>query len=258
MVQAGPTIMKTIKIVSLIFLIGWVTGCQTLEGEREGNLYHSPGAAYSVDLSINTFRGEVLLDERCDQLGGSTTFWDGSGRMFRVDYLRIEDNPRLRAPRFASDLTLLNLALNTYLRQIVAPSEVITSVEAAHREFLQDASPRALFAVVSLEVDHTLTDGLPPVSGAHYYGFLLFKQGELLYIIQHRQPVFMPEKMKSVLQRIASNMTIPGRDRDNNEMERLRQLLARMAPRNERLQRPVRLCRQEQEADQAQEAPEEG
>lgn len=238
--------MKTIKTPLLLIALLTITGCQALEGEREGDIYYSPGSAYSIDLGVNLFRGEVQLDERCDRHGGSTTFWDGSGRMFRVDYLKIEDHPKIQAPRFASDLTLLNLALNTYLRDFVAPSEIVTSVEAAHREFLQDTNPRSLFAIVRLEVDHERGMAVPPVSGAHYYGFLLFKQGEMIYLVQHRQPVLMTEKMKSVLLRLADSMGVPGRDRDDTEMERIRMILARMAPNNESLQRPVRLCRIDQ------------
>lgn len=223
-------IMKIIKTPILLLALSGLLGCQGLQGEREGDTYHSPAAAYSIDLGINTFRGNVLLDERCDSHGGSTTFWDGSGRMFRVDYMHIEGHPMIRAPRFASDMTLLNLVLNSMLREVVAPSELVTSAEAAHREFLQDTDPRALFAVISIDVDHTRRPGTPEVSGTHYYGFLLFKQGEKIYVVQHRQPVLMPEKMKSVLLRLADGMEIPGEHRDESDMERLRRTLARMTP----------------------------
>lgn len=211
-----------------------------MQGQREGDFYHAPAGAYSIDLGINTFRGKVTLDERCDRHGGSTTFWDGAGRMFRTDYLHIEDHPVIEVPRFAADMTLLNLVLNSYLREIIAPSDLVTSVEAAHREFLRGTSPRSLFAIIGLEVDHEQVAGTPPVSGTHYYGLLLFQEGEKVYIVQHRQPVLMPEKMKAVLLRLADAMDIPGKERDDTEIERLRRVLARMAPGGE--DRPVRLC----------------
>ena len=223
----------------LIATVALSSGCQRLQGERDGDIYYSPAAAYSVDLSINTFRGKVTLEERCDAHGGSTTLWDGSGRMFRIDYHRAESNPNFETPRFASDLTLMNLVLNHYLRDKVAPTAMITSVEAAHREFLQDVDPRSLFAIVGLDVDPTRQPEAGAVGGRHYYGFLLFKQGAMIYVVQHRQPVLMPEKMKSVLLHLADAMTIPGRERDASDIERLQRLLARMAP---GVRGPERLC----------------
>ena len=222
--------MKIIRLSLLLAALAGLAGCQGLQGARDGDMYHSPAAAYSINLGINTFRGRVLLDERCDQHGGSTTFWDGSGRMFRIDYFHLEDHPLIRAPRFAADMTLLNLTLNTMLREFVAPAELITSAEAAHREFLQDTDPRSLFAIISIDVDHTRVAGTPEVSGTHFYGFLLFKQGEKVYVLQHRQPVLMPDKMKTVLLRLADGMDVPGRERNDTDVERIRRSLARMAP----------------------------
>lgn len=229
--------------LALILMLALLSGCQSLEGEREGDLYHAPAGAYTIDLGINTFRGKVLLDERCDRLGGSTTFWDGSGRMFRVDYLQIEDNPRIEAPRFASDLTLLNLTLNMYLREVVAESDMIVSAEAAHREFLRNTDPRSMFAVISIEVDGRQLENQPDITGNYYYGFLAFKREGLIYVVQHRQPVLVPEKMKSVLLRMADAMDIPGEERDDTELERMRRMLIRMAPGDPPVKDPVRLCR---------------
>lgn len=233
--------MKIIKTATLVAL-SLLAGCQTLQGERDGDFYFSPASAYALDLGINTFRGEVVLDERCDRHGGSTTFWDGSGRLFRVDYLSIEDHPMIEAPRFASDLTLLNLTLNSYLRNVVADAPLITSAEAAHRELLEDADPRALFAIIGINVDAAQVQHGPDMeSGTYYYGFMLFKRGERLYVLQHRQPVLMPEKMKTVLLRLADGMDIPGRKRDDTDLERLRRILKKMAPGGTDGD-PVRLC----------------
>ena len=217
-----------------------LTGCQSMQGTREGDLYHAPAAAYSIDLSINTFRGHVTMDERCDPYGGSTTMWDASGRMFRIDYLRAEGNPNLRIPRFAADQTLLNLVLNGYLRSVVADSPMIKSAEVVYREQIQDSDPRAIMSVVSLDVDSTTVAGSPDVSGLYYYGFLLFKKGEMIYVIQHRQPALMPDTIKSVLLRIADAMEMPGKPRDETELERTRRMLARIAPGGSK--DPARLC----------------
>ena len=67
--------MKIIKTAALSLSL-FLVACQGLQGERQGDYYFSPAGAYILDLGINTFRGEVVLDERCDRNGGSTTFWD--------------------------------------------------------------------------------------------------------------------------------------------------------------------------------------
>ena len=229
--------------VRMIALFGAIllSGCQSLQGSREGDIYNAPAGAYSIDLGINTFRGHVALDERCDRYGGSTTMWDGSGRMFRIDYLLLENNPNIRAPRFASDQTLLNLVLNAYLRGVIATAPMVNSAEVVHREFLQQSDPQSLFTIVSLDIDASKDPDAPPVTGTYYYGLLLYKKGERAYIIQHRQPALMEETMKSVLLRIADGMEVPGIERDDTELERTRRMLARMAP-GELTEDPVRLC----------------
>lgn len=218
-----------------------LSGCQNLQGSREGDTYNAPAGAYSIDLSLNTFRGKVALDERCDRYGGSTTLWDSSGRMFRLDYLLLENNPNIRAPRFASDQTLLNLVLNAYLRGIISEAAMVKSAEVVHREFLQQREAQSLFTIVSLDIDASKDPKAPPVTGTYYYGLLLFKKGERAYIVQHRQPALMQETMKSALLRIADGMEIPGIERDDTELERTRRMLARMAP-GELKDDPVRLC----------------
>ena len=224
------TTIRTLSAALLSAGVALLTGCQGMQGARDGDLYHAPAAAYSIDLSLNTFRGRVTLDERCDPYGGSTTLWDASGRMFRIDYLRAEGNPNLRIPRFAADQTLLNLVLNGYLRSVVADSPMVKSAEVVHREQIQDSDPRAVLSIVSLDVDSSEVTGTPDVSGLYYYGFLLFKKGDLIYVVQHRQPALMPETMKSVLLRLADAMEMPGKERDETELERTRRMLARLAP----------------------------
>ena len=236
--------MRRLMSVAGMTLVLGLAGCQNMQGERDGDLYYSPAAAYSLDLGISTFRGDVVLDERCDRYGGSTTFWDDSGRMFRVDYLQVENNPNIRAPRFASDLTLLNLVLNAYLRGVVTESPMVRSAEVVHREFIQDSSPRSLFTLVSLDVNSDEIPDTPDVSGNYYYGFLLFKKGQLVYLIQHRQPALMVDTMKTALLRLADAVEIPGKVRDDTEMERTRRLLARLKP-GELESDPVRLCEPE-------------
>ena len=70
---------------------------------------------------------------------------------------------------------------------------------------------------------------------------MLFKRGDRIYVLQHRQPVLMPEKMKAVLLNLADGMEIPGRVRDDTDMEKLRRLLKKMAPGGTSGD-PIRLC----------------
>lgn len=234
------TIIRTLSAALVATGAALLVGCQGMQGAREGDIYYAPAAAYSLDLSLNTFRGRVTLDERCDQYGGSTTLWDASGRQFRIDYLRAEGNPNLRIPRFAADQTLLNLVLNGYLRSVVADSPMVKSAEVVHREQIQDSDPRAVMSIVSLDVDSSAVPGSPDVSGLYYYGFLLFKKGDLIYVVQHRQPALMPETMKSVLLRLANSMEMPGKERNETELERTRRMLARLTSGDNTS--PARLC----------------
>ena len=50
----------------------------------------------------------------------------------------------------------------------------------------------------------------------------------------------MPDTMKSVLLRIADAMEMPGKPRDETELERTRRMLARIAPGGSK--DPARLC----------------
>lgn len=231
-------IYGTLLALSALLLLA---GCQSMQGALKGDYYYSPAAAYALDLTVNTFRGKVVLDERCDRTGGSTTFWDAHGRMFRIDYLDVKDNTLVNAPRFASDMTLLNLVLNNYLRDRMADSAIITSVEAAHREFIDDTTPKSLMAIVKITIDNQKSPaGISVTSGTYYYGFLLFKKDDLLYVIQHRQDIFAPDNMKAVLLKLAGAMDIPGQMLAPSDIDRMRHMLSRMAPGGS--VSPIRLC----------------
>lgn len=232
---------KKYQAALAFFVTLLLTGCASMQGALKGDYYYSPAAAYALDLSVNTFRGKVVLDERCDRTGGSTTFWDAHGRMFRIDYLDVKDSPLVNAPRFASDMTLLNLVLNNYLRERLADSPIITSVEAAHREFLDDTDPKSVFAIVKLTVNKQKAPaGITVLDGTYYYGFLLFKKGDIIYVVQHRQDVFAPDNMKAVLLKLAGAMDIPGEHLDPSDIDRMRHMLSKMAPGNS--VSPIRLC----------------
>lgn len=243
--------MKTIswKVAALLFAaLSALAGCQAqLQGATEEDIYYSPKAAYGVPLYLSPFRGNVQVFERCNATGGSTTFWDEQGRYFRIDYLKIDENPMAMAPRFASDQTMLNSVMNNYLRDVLPTGTAIEDVDTTVREFLKDRDPRALFVILNMNVDSSregnvqdktlisfkdlplVGNKLPllgsqgsVIRGTYYYGFMLFKRGEFIYVIQHYQPSYMRDKMLQVLTRVADNMIVPGKLRTDTEFERAR------------------------------------
>lgn len=210
-----------------------LAGCQSsqMQGQLKGDYYYSPAAAYALDLSVSTFRGRIVLDERCDSTGGSTTFWDPYGRLFRFDYLDVRENTLVNAPKFASDMTLLNLVLNNYLRERLAQSDILTEVEAAHRELIETTDPKSVLAIAKITVDNENApreEAIP--KGTYYYGFLLFKKGDIIYVLQHRQDIFAPSSMKAVLMQLAGAMDIPGKTLSPSDYDRMRHMLSKLAP----------------------------
>ena len=217
--------MKTIpwKIATALLAVAALAGCATpLQGLKEDEVYYSPKAAYGVPLYLSPFRGGVDVTERCNATGGSTTFWDAHGRFFRIDYLKIDEHPMAQAPRFASDQTLLNAVMNNYLREILPTASSVADADTSVREFLRDREPRALFTILNLNVDTTRTTERrdPLIRGTYYYGFLVFKRGEFVYVVQHYQPALMRDKMLQTLDRLASHMIFPGKTRTDTEIER--------------------------------------
>ena len=45
-----------------------------------------------------------------------------------------------------------------------------------------------------------------------YYGFFVFRRGDFAYIVQHRQEIYQPERMKAMLVTLAEGMSIPGKN----------------------------------------------
>lgn len=215
--------MRWIATAALAATLASLVGCSAtrLQGTTEDDVYYSPRAAYGVPLYLSPFRGQVDVQERCNAAGGSTTFWDEQGRFFRVDYLKIDEHPMAQAPRFASDQTLLNSVMNNYLREVLPSGKSIEGADTVVREFLKDREPRSLFVVLDLNVDSgRITERNDPlIRGTYYYGFLLFKRGEFIYVLQHYQPALMKDKMLQLLGRLGDNMIIPGKTRSDTESE---------------------------------------
>lgn len=221
--------MKTMRFVAIAATLGSLLvllGCRSpLQGMTEDHIYYSPKAAYALPLYLSPFRGQVTVSERCSAAGGSTTFWDEQGRFFHIDYLQIDEHPMAQAPRFASDQTMLNAVMNNYLREVLPTGRSITDVDTIARDYLKDREPRALFVILNMNIDTTrIADRKDPlIRGTYYYGFLLFKRDQYIYVLQHYQPALMKDKMLQVLSRMADNMVMPGRARSETEIERARE-----------------------------------
>lgn len=213
----------TILLCALLCAIVTLSGClPKLQGMTDDDIYYSPKAAYGIPLYRSPFRGKVEVNERCDATGGSTTFWDEPGRFFRIDYLKIDEHPMAQAPRFASDQTLLNAVMNNYLREVLPTGQAIEDIDTAAREYLKDRYPTALFVILNMNIDTARTTDRhdPLIRGTWYYGFLVFKRSDTIYVVQHYQPALMQDKMLQVLTRLADNMIIPGQVRSDTTVER--------------------------------------
>lgn len=217
--------MKTMRWIAIAACLPLLASCQSpLQGLTEEEIYYSPKAAYGVPLYLSPFRGTVEVAERCNAAGGSATFWDEQGRFFRIDYLQIDEHPMAQAPRFASDQTLLNSVMNNYLREVLPTGKSIEDVDTAVREFVKNREPRSLLVILDMNVDTArMTETREQnLRGTFYYGFLIFKQGEFVYVLQHYQPTLMKDKMSQMLSRLADNLVIPGKTRSATEIERAR------------------------------------
>jgi hypothetical protein len=68
-----------------------------------------------------------------------------------------------------------------------------------------------LLTILSLEMNK---DDIPKdtLDNTIYYGFFIFRRGDFAYIVQHRQEIYQPERMKAMLVTLAEGMSIPGKN----------------------------------------------
>lgn len=193
-----------------------------MQGVSNDTTYFAPQKAFDLSLTVPVFRGEVLIEERCNRTGSSVTLYDSHARMFAVDSLIIDRNDLAKAPSFASNQTMMNMVLNNYLRNVVRKSNKVVATDTVSRRYIRrDDKFDALFTLVDMEVDTTHLKRETQVKGTYYYGFLLFKQGDRVFVVQHRQPALMPNKMERILLALADSLVIPGtRIRSESEVEK--------------------------------------
>ncbi|HNL35715.1 MAG TPA: hypothetical protein PKI88_01240 [Agitococcus sp.] len=189
-----------------------LTGCahQNPAAQMQA-FYHAPSNAYSLSLSSPAFIGQVNMTEQCEPYGGSVNLWDSKNRFFRVDYLNFIEHPTVRSPAFANDRTLNELVMN-YYEEVVLPKERnILSRKVLFRDTVNSTMGEGMLTILSLEMNKK---ALPPdvLDNTVYYGFFVFRRGDFSYIVQHRQEIYQPERMKAMLVTLAESMTTPGKN----------------------------------------------
>lgn len=188
-------------------------GCQSLPFNTQKTLYGAPQKIYELDLNNNIFRGAPTIIEECDAHNISTTLWDEENRFFRIDLLAAEGNPSLNTPPFISDAALLQLALDSYTKNRAASSSVITTVAPMYQKTYTGSVPLTMMAVHHIKVDSQAAKNFPAVTGDYYYGFILFRHSEYIYVLQHRQPFYSVDKMERVLKSMLNAISVPATKR---------------------------------------------
>lgn len=174
------------------------------------NYYHAPSHAYSLSLSNAAVVGSVSLSEQCEPFGGSLNIWDSKYRFFRIDYLNFIEHPVVHSPAFATDRTLNDLVLGYYQDTILPKQKQILSRKVLFRDTVKSPLGEGLLTILSLEMDKNAVPS-NVIDNTVYYGFFIFRRGDFAYIIQHRQEIYQPERMKAMLVALAEGMTIPGK-----------------------------------------------
>ncbi|MDO8331450.1 MAG: hypothetical protein Q7T36_13375 [Fluviicoccus sp.] len=172
--------------------------------------YNAPGGAYSVSLSSQAFQGKPELTEQCEPYGGSLNIWDSKNRFFRIDYLNLIEHPTVRPPNFASDRTLNDMVMGYYLGDVLDKEKSILERKMLFKDTVNSAAGEGLLAIISMKM---ALGSLPPeaLDDTVYYGFFVIRRGDFSYIVQHRQEIYQPERMKAMLVTLATDMTIPGK-----------------------------------------------
>lgn len=173
------------------------------------SFYHAPSNAYTLSLSNPAIIGSVSLTEQCEPYGGSVNLWDSKYRFFRIDYLNFIEHPIVRSPSFATDRTLNELVMGYYQDNIIPKQKQILSHKILFRDTVSSTMGEGLLTILSFEMDKaTLPSDV--LDNTVYYGFFIFRRGDFAYIVQHRQEIYQPERMKAMLVSLSEGMSIPG------------------------------------------------
>ena len=151
------------------------------------------------------------MTEQCEPYGGSVNLWDSKNRFFRIDYLNFIEHPVVRSPSFANDRTLNELVMGYYQDNVLPKQKQILKHQILFRDTVNSTMGEGLLTILSLEMNK---DDIPQdtLDNTVYYGFFIFRRGDFAYIVQHRQEIYQPERMKAMLVTLAESMSIPGKN----------------------------------------------
>lgn len=200
---------RRLRLWGAVVAAGLLTACANTEIQTQG-YYHAPQQAYTLPLNSHSFRGQVTLTEQCDKNGGTLNIWDAQNRFFRVDYLRINQHPLAKTPPFAADRTIAEIVLANYLRKVIPGSDRIKIIEQKQKTFIKVRGGESLFGVVAMQMKPEAVPELYDTDHQYYYGFLVFKKGDFAYVVQHRFPLYQPDRIRKQLINIAEDLVIPG------------------------------------------------
>lgn len=188
-----------------------LAGCAHDPSPQMQSFYHAPSHAYTLSLSSPALIGSISMTEQCEPYGGSINLWDSKNRFFRVDYLNFIEHPTVRAPSFASDRTLNELVMNHYEESVLPKQRHILSRKILFRDTVKSTMGEGMLTILNLEMDKK-TLPADVLDNTVYYGFFVFRRGDFAYIVQHRQEIYQPERMKAMLVSLAESMSIPGKN----------------------------------------------
>lgn len=186
-------------------------GCAHTPPPQSQAFYHAPSNSYSLNLGSQALQGSVSMTEQCEPYGGSINIWDAKNRFFRVDYLNFIEHPTVHSPSFANDRTLNELVMNYYQTDVLPQQKNIRSTKVLFHDTVNSNVGEGLLTISSLEMDKKAVPR-DALDNTVYYGFFVFRRGDFAYIVQHRQEIYQPERMKAMLVTLAQDMTIPGKN----------------------------------------------
>lgn len=195
-------------------------GCATTPPPQTQAFYHAPSNAYSLNLGSQALQGSLTITEQCEPYGGSVNLWDAKNRFFRVDYLNFIEHPTVHSPSFANDRTLNELVMNYYQNDVIPQQKAIRSSKVLFHDTVNSTVGEGLLTILSLEMAKEVVPK-DALDNTVYYGFFVFRRGDYAYIVQHRQEIYQPERMKAMLVTLAQDMTIPGKHFYNKQVSDL-------------------------------------
>lgn len=199
------------RLAALCLALAGLAGCASHGSSPQTQAtYNAPGGAYSVNLASHALQGKLEMSEQCEPFGGSLNIWDSKNRFFRIDYLNLIEHPTVRPPNFASDRTLNDMVMSYYLGDVLDREKSILERKVLFKDTVNSAAGEGLLAIISMK----MSPGVLPadvLDDTVYYGFFVLRRGDFSYIVQHRQEIYQPERMKTMLVTLATDMTIPGK-----------------------------------------------